>query len=205
MTTTTNLNELGKQIHENAKAKGFWDEPRNTGEIFMLIVSELSEALEADRKGRVADMDMFQSRYSQRNGVRSTEMLAFIYAFENEVKDTVEDEIADVVIRILGYCAVQKIDADFERFDDLDSESHTKNVGEYLISITGSVYYASVSARALDFKENEDDRDNLTLEIHEALAKLFGFAESRGFDLCQHIQLKMKYNATREHKHGKKY
>jgi hypothetical protein len=44
------LNEISKQIHENAKAKGFWDKDRNHGEMLMLIVSEVSEAMEADRK-----------------------------------------------------------------------------------------------------------------------------------------------------------
>ena len=194
----TNLNDQAQQIHANAKAKGFWDEPRNTGEIFMLIVSELAEALEAHRKGKRADMVRFQAEYT---GANDQGMIAFL----QRVKDSVEDEIADVVIRILDFCAVQKIDASMEQFDDLDCERDTENIGERLISITGSVYYASVSARALDLRENEDDRDSLILEIHEALAKLFGFAEKEGFDLIQHIELKMQYNATREHKHGKKY
>ena len=53
------LNDLAKQIHQNAKDKGFWDSPRNTGEIFMLIISEASEALEAHRKVRKADLKQF--------------------------------------------------------------------------------------------------------------------------------------------------
>ena len=54
------LNDLAKQIHQNAKDKGFWDSPRNTGEIFMLIISEASEALEAHRRGRrKADLKQF--------------------------------------------------------------------------------------------------------------------------------------------------
>lgn len=46
------LRETARQIHENNKAKGFWDKERNVGEMLMLVVSELSEALEADREGR---------------------------------------------------------------------------------------------------------------------------------------------------------
>ncbi len=37
--------------HRIAREKGFWAKPRNTGEMLMLVVSELAEALEADRKG----------------------------------------------------------------------------------------------------------------------------------------------------------
>ncbi len=45
------INNLAKICHDAAKDKGFWDRDRNIGEMLMLTVSELSEALEADRKG----------------------------------------------------------------------------------------------------------------------------------------------------------
>lgn len=43
------FNALAEHIHETAKAKGWWDKPRNDGEIIALVHSELSEALEALR------------------------------------------------------------------------------------------------------------------------------------------------------------
>ena len=46
------LNDAANKIHQNAKEKGFWDEERETGTLLMLCVSELSEALEADRKDK---------------------------------------------------------------------------------------------------------------------------------------------------------
>ena len=44
------INELTEQAHYNALIKGFHDSPREVGTSLMLIVSELSEALEAHRK-----------------------------------------------------------------------------------------------------------------------------------------------------------
>ena len=44
-----NVAEIVKEIHETNKSKGFWDKDRNIGELLMLTVSELSEALEAHR------------------------------------------------------------------------------------------------------------------------------------------------------------
>ncbi len=44
---------IGKTVaecHEYAKSQGFWDKSQNIGEKLMLIVSELAEALEADRQ-----------------------------------------------------------------------------------------------------------------------------------------------------------
>jgi len=46
-----NLNEYCKECHKTAKEKGFWERKREKPELLMLIVSELGEALEADRKG----------------------------------------------------------------------------------------------------------------------------------------------------------
>ena len=44
------LNGMSKLCHRIAVEKGFWDNKRNIGEALMLIVTELSEAMEAYRK-----------------------------------------------------------------------------------------------------------------------------------------------------------
>lgn len=43
------VKELTRLCHKIAKAKGFWDGKRNLGEMLMLIVTELSEAMESYR------------------------------------------------------------------------------------------------------------------------------------------------------------
>ncbi|WP_423408036.1 MazG nucleotide pyrophosphohydrolase domain-containing protein [Heyndrickxia sp. MSNUG] len=45
------INQLCKEAFNTAKSKGWHDEPRETGTMLALIHSEVSEALEADRKG----------------------------------------------------------------------------------------------------------------------------------------------------------
>lgn len=79
MKTITQWIEL---CHRGAKDKGFWAKERNVGEMLMLIVSELGEAIEAHRKG-------------------SRGLL---------VKDTFEDELADTVIRLFDMCGGLGID-----------------------------------------------------------------------------------------------
>ena len=44
------INRLAKEIHKNNVSKGFYDKEKNIGEMLCLIHSEVSEALEADRK-----------------------------------------------------------------------------------------------------------------------------------------------------------
>ncbi|MEH7392428.1 MazG nucleotide pyrophosphohydrolase domain-containing protein [Bacillus sp. JJ1474] len=45
------INNLCKEAYETAKSKGWHDEERETGTLLALIHSEVSEALEAVRKG----------------------------------------------------------------------------------------------------------------------------------------------------------
>ena len=195
MTTTTNLNDLAKQIHENAVAKGFWDEPRNTGEIFMLIVSELGEALEADRMGRRADTaaieDAVRRGYSWEDSP-----ISFEAHFKQDIKDTFEDEIADAVIRILDWCAFAELTVDipmYEAHGDFDFPKDS-NIGEVLLDITMWICRA-----------RRDVSIDTEACFNAAVILCCNLADAQGFDLIQHIELKMRYNATREHKHGKKY
>ena len=91
------LNELAEEIYQNNKEKGFWDNERNVGEMLMLVTSELGEAMEAHRKGRFANLEAYEE---------------FSENFEDAIKDTFEDEIADSVIRLLDMCGGLGIDID---------------------------------------------------------------------------------------------
>jgi len=95
----SNLNELAKQCHSKAVEKGFWDNPRETGTLLMLIVSELSEALEADRIGRFARINEYERQIAAMNFIKFTDFDADQFKFY--IKDSFEDEIADTFIRLL--------------------------------------------------------------------------------------------------------
>jgi len=45
-----NINEYRDVCHQTAVEKGFWEASQNIGEKLMLIVTEVAEACEADRK-----------------------------------------------------------------------------------------------------------------------------------------------------------
>ncbi len=87
------LNELAEQINDNARNKGWWDEPRTTGDILMLCTCELAEAME-----------------ELRNGHRTTEVY---YNEDNPEKpEGIPIELADTIIRILDFCSQRGIDID---------------------------------------------------------------------------------------------
>ncbi len=91
------LKELGARAFESAKNRGFHDEPIDIPRALMLIVSELSEALEADRNNRRADLSAMNADPSKKS-------------FEMYVKDTFEDELADAIIRLLDLSTTLGID-----------------------------------------------------------------------------------------------
>ena len=111
------INELAKMAHENAKSKGFFDDERNIGEMLCLIHSEVSEALEADRKGNYCKSLAFLPKKEDLGGnsVRTIDQ-HWKTSFEMKVKDTFEDELADIMIRVMNLA----------EFKGIDLESHIK-------------------------------------------------------------------------------
>lgn len=106
----TGFNQLSKTIHNRAIQKGFWDEEREVGTLLMLCVSELGEALEADRKSRYADLGVFEACLNADDILAKDVELYNNQSFEDAIKDTFEDEIADTIIRLLDLCGKFNID-----------------------------------------------------------------------------------------------
>ena len=100
-----NLTQRAKEVFKANKLKGFHEVKEHRGVYLMLIVSELSEALEADRKGKYTEpLDA-----AWMNSCCDTSHL-YEEHFPEKIKDTHEDEIADALIRILDYCGNFGID-----------------------------------------------------------------------------------------------
>lgn len=102
------LNKLAKEVHENAKAKGFYDNKKNIGEMLCLIHSEVSEALEADRNKTYCKLDKPGENVLM--GWRDD--VDFQIDYKDKVKGSFEEEMADIIIRVLDMCAFKEIDLD---------------------------------------------------------------------------------------------
>ena len=180
------LNDLRDQCYKVACDHGFHDVRYSPQHFLCLVISELMEAVEADRKNIRADVKTF-CLFKERTYVSTSQL------FDAFIKDTVEDEIADAAIRILDLEGV--LAENIGRRFWCAANSHQENLIDYYRknhSFT-EVIYRIVSL--------------LTYPVSygEAMYMLFVLAGLMGFDLMEHIRIKMEYNKTRERLHGKKY
>lgn len=93
------ISEGVKRAYDNAKSKGFYSKPQEVGTALALIHSEVSEALEADLIDKWADLKKFEF-----------DTRTFRVAFHEHIKDSFEDELADIVIRVFSLCGFYGID-----------------------------------------------------------------------------------------------
>jgi hypothetical protein len=106
----------------------------------MLIVSELSEALEADRKGQWVNDGCDISTYDKETkklivacqDIKPEEITAGQY--KNLIQGRVEEELADAIIRICGLAGTYKIDLDWHvvakmAYNETRPFKHGKNYG----------------------------------------------------------------------------
>ena len=86
-----NYNKLAQEAHENAVKHGFWEPKVSNEHCLMLVITEIAEMVEAERKGNHADYDGYAKMPNKQIG------------FEQFIKSSVEDELADVDISLAEF------------------------------------------------------------------------------------------------------
>ena len=110
----TGINEVAKEIHENAVAHGWWDEQRSFAEVMALCVSELAEALEEDRAGKPMVYCKCMENGEPCEGINCD----YFETFDGDCKNSCLDpkpegiavEMADCIIRILDWAGQSGVD-----------------------------------------------------------------------------------------------
>lgn len=187
------LNRYAKDCHQRSVSKGFWCKKHTIYHCLMLALGELHEAIEADRLGKWGNLTP-----EQIEELRGLEGAAFVQAFLQMVKDTVGDEIADAVIRLLDLlgCLLDGRELQAWHVNCLNSVYGEDGIPPMLTDA-----FMPIVATLCDADANCDT----TTGILYAIKSLELLCDHLGIDLLTHIDLKLKYNATRPAKHGKKY
>jgi NTP pyrophosphatase (non-canonical NTP hydrolase) len=174
------LNKLAKECHEANQT--WWHDPktgerleRNKGELLMLIVSEISECMEGERKN-LQDDKLIHRKMA-------------------------EVELADALIRIFDYAGAYGYDLDKSLPIDGGLTPWSKstaarirppeNKAEALLGIV----YAIVQVRVWEIT---DGTANLGEVLGVAIERILIYAGAHGYDIDEAIREKMAYNAVRQ-------
>lgn len=183
------LNELAKKAHENAVKKGFWDCKTSIYHFIMLAITEIAEAVEADRNAKYANLSEVKEETSFDPRTFNKNNRYFKETFVKYIKNTVEDELADVAIRLAdlsGSLGIEFEDEDARPIDFFGTASFTENAYDLTNLLTNSNF-------------------GTEMKIKTAFKFLFGWAISLNINLWYHIKKKMEYNELRGVLHGKRY
>lgn len=188
------LKQLMTKAYENAKAKGFCNHDLDINQALMLIITEMSEAIQAHRKSRHGSIE----DYNKWLGVSDEQ------AYEESLEGTVESEFADIAIRILsllGWYDSQKVICLMNDTELRKTEEYHKvefEHGNY--SLPDAMYL--IITRMTYFPFSCSPAWMNTLRLQDILVLVFALAHIEGIDLVEHIKLKMQYNESRPYLHG---
>lgn len=171
---------LRDQAYKTAKEKGFLNNPITEEHHLVLIATELLEAVQADRRARTTKIEL---KILQE--IETTD--EFRYSFERDIKDTIEDELADFFIHLLTFSGILEHEP---KITDIDI------VRGVVPQTLPSFVYRSIRLLTHSFRSSD---------IDFLLTYTYAFAQSKGIDIEAHIALKMRYNKTRGCCNAKKF
>lgn len=186
-----NLNKFRDKAYQCAVAHGWHEENLSNEHFLCLVISELMEAVEADRSEKHANRDIFEYYMKQRR--RDDE--EFMYAFKHDIKDSVEDELADACIRLLDLAGQRSVDLGVVDLDELKCSE-----GFFDWSFTEAIFSLVCNITDLDYIETHSFDSFLRV----ALVEILVFCVQKDIDIFWYIEQKMKYNELRPFMHGGK-
>ena len=175
------LQKLAKEIYEIAVAHGWHEETKPNGLWMALVMSEVAEAVETDRK-----------QISVNGNIEGFHKLIevghdFKTVYRDYLKGSVAEELADIVIRLLDYINMRWGD----KYD------WWYNPHSFCIPDDFPVAAWKLVKEHL----NED-----SMNVRDSIQYVIEWADKLNIDLEEHIKWKMRYNSLRSYKHGgKKY
>ena len=173
-----NYNRLAEEAHENAVNHGFWEEKWSNEHCLMLVITEISEMVEAHRVNRKANTAAYNDMFNEQNG------------FERYIKNTMEDEMADIVIRLADLAGALGVN-----FDKMSPCRYYRAYSKF--SFTENAFALSRGLCRYGF--------GIEKRIQFGLDFVSKWAQELNIDLAFFVVQKMRYNVTRPYKNGKQY
>lgn len=197
--TQKELASLAGDAFENAYKHGFYNESTEIETELMLIITEMAEAVQADRKNRHGSIEDYESEIQMGRDIPT--------AYKNALEGTVESEFADIAIRILSLLGwmnskspikinSNSVLADEYEIGRIQNKIHRRNIAADLYRLNG---------KFSSFVDNESSYWFVSKNLQNILMRTFAIAHNHNIDLIEYIRLKMQYNESRPYLHGCKY
>lgn len=179
-----NYNKLAQKAHQAAVKGGWYEQKRTVNELLCLICSEAFEAMEAWRKQHHAELNQVQKDNFYH--LLAINIEEFKKVFKRDVKDTMDDELADVCVRIFDMAGYYNV------------EIPEVKLFEPCTTFMQDVWNFTGIALSMS------DEQMTGTKVAILLGYILGICKKYDIDLETHIDLKMSYNATRGVRHGNK-
>ncbi len=183
------LNKLAEEAYATACEHGWHDEEHCDEHYLMLIITEIAEAVQADRNGKHADVAKFKEwQKKDFSLLEETRERRFKEDFEEYIKNSVESELADIVIRCLDLMGLRGITLEC----NCEPEEYER------IPFAEDMFWTcAVLAH---------DEYSLQERLRSVILSVMAYALGNGIDIEWFIRKKMEYNRLRPYKNGgKKY
>lgn len=179
--------------HEVARSKGFWDTDRDVIELINLVRSEIGELLEAHRDGK---HQPGASVVKEALSLLGTPAYAQFY--KDNMKGYCSEELADVVLRCYDLIGSNE---DYLELFMLANKSF-ESTGDFHKELDRAYRF---SARATSRSKKIRPHVMLVTGIHGVVCSMQNIAKILNINLDEAVEMKLEFNRTRPHKHGRNY
>ena len=193
------------ETHSIQVEAGWYKTHRTDSLLIFLIRSEVFEMFEAWRKDKVSQTPSIVGNGAdvvdgeKEDTISHLSMLLdmedevkFKRLFENFIKDTLQDELADIYIRIMDFIGYKKMTFDVE--NDIKRGINVCATPFTVIAQLDSILYCM----------NNDVEKEYKGYLLNCCRIIQNFCQVNLYDLELHVNLKLKYNKLRGRKHGGK-
>lgn len=193
-------NDFAKEVHANSVKHGWWETGRTFGEVIILCIGEVSEALEEYRDAKpfiynccgyckhdaVCDRDERDKTQCKPEGIAV--------------------ELADVVIRCFDWFGRKGLDVDCLLDEAKGGERWMNDMPIYVVGGFGDFLAHLSLDLALAYRRHCNAAGDWSAALRMAVCcnEIFAWAEREGVDMDEVMRIKHEYNLTREYKHGGK-
>ena len=198
--TQKEIASLAEDAFKNADKHGFYTESTEIETALMLIITEMAEAVQADRHNLHGSIEDYESEIQMGRDIHT--------AYKNTLEGTVESEFADIAIRILSLLGWMNSKTTIKlKSDSILADEY--GISKIQFKIQNTINKGSIAkdlyrlnGRLSWFVDNESCSWFVSDTLQDILMRVFAIAHNHNIDLMEHIKLKMQYNESRPYLHG---